>query len=101
MGHFARDCPQCQVQSQGHISEWTKQVPLPDKFPINDTLTAAPTEDRVSAAKAYFTALTKEERMQVADELGNALDFLLRSWLWTPTDYLFLLSNLSTFYLTT
>jgi len=26
---------------------------------------------------------------------------LLRSWLWTPTDYLFLLSNLSTFYLTT
>src|SRR5712672_4707056 len=24
---------------------------------------------------------------------------MLRSWLWTPTDYLFLLSNLSIFYL--
>jgi len=32
-------------------------------------------EDRVSTAKAYFTALTEEERTQVADELGNALDF--------------------------
>ena len=75
MGHFTRDCPQRQVQSQGHVSEWSEQVPLPDKFPIDDMSTATPAEDRVSAAKAYFTALTEEERTQVADELGNVSDF--------------------------
>src|SRR5712675_69840 len=31
--------------------------------------------------------------------LMRQIRVVLRSWLWTPTDYLFLLSNLSTFYL--
>ena len=76
MGHFTRDCPQRRPQAQGRVTEWTEQVPTPDKFPIDDTATTAPpTESRIDTAKAYFAALTDEERTQVADELGNSLDF--------------------------
>ena len=76
MGHFARDCPQRRPQAQGRVTEWTEQVPLPDKFPIDDTATTVPpTESRIDTAKAYFAALTDEERTQVADELGNSSDF--------------------------
>ena len=52
-----------------------EQTHVPDKFPIDDTSTNAPPEDRVSAAKAYFMALTEEERSQVSNDLGNLLDF--------------------------
>jgi len=75
MGHFAHDCPQHQVQSQGRVTGWTEQIHVPDKFPIDDTATNTPPEDRVSAAKAYFMALTEEERSQVSNDLGNSSDF--------------------------
>jgi len=76
MGHFARDCPQRRPQAQGRVTEWTEQVPTPDKFPIDDTATTVPsTESRIDTAKAYFAALSDEERTQVADELGNSSDF--------------------------
>jgi len=76
MGHFARDCPQRRPQAQGRVTEWTEQIHTPDKFPIDDTATTVPpTESRIDTAKAYFAALTDEERTQVADELGNLSDF--------------------------
>jgi len=74
-GHFAHDCPQRQAQTQSRVMDWTEQTHIPDKFPIDDTSTNAPPEDRVSAAKAYFMALTKEERSQVSNNLGNLSDF--------------------------
>jgi len=45
MGHFARDCPQCQEQTQNRVTEWTEQTHVPDKFPINDMSTVAPPKD--------------------------------------------------------
>jgi len=74
-GHFARNCPQRQTQSQSRVTDWTEQTHVPDKFPIDDTSTVAPPEDRVSAAKAYFMALTEEERSQVSNDLGSSSDF--------------------------
>jgi len=38
-------------------------------------MSTPPPENRIDTAKAYFTALTEEERTQVADELGNLSDF--------------------------
>jgi len=55
--------------------EWTEQTHVPDKFPIDDTSTNAPPKDRVTTAKAYFMALTEEERSQVSNDLGNSSDF--------------------------
>jgi len=75
MGHFARDCPQHQAQSQSRVTDWTEQIHAPNKFPIDDTSTNAPPKDRVSAAKVYFMALTEEERSQVSSDLGNSSDF--------------------------
>ena len=77
MGHFARDCPQRRPQTQGQVTEWTEQIHTPDKSPIDDTATTAPppTESRIETAKAYFVALTEDERTQVADELGSSSDF--------------------------
>jgi len=76
MGHFACDCPQRRPQAQGRVTEWTEQIHTPDKFPIDDTATSVPPpESRINTAKAYFAALTDEERTQVADELGNSSDF--------------------------
>jgi len=74
-GHFARDCPQRQMQAQGRVVDWTEQTHIPNKFPIDNTSTNAPPEDQVSAAKAYFMALTEEERSQVSNDLGNSSDF--------------------------
>jgi len=74
--HFARDCPQRRTQTQGRVTEWAEQTHTPDKFPIDDTATVAPPpESHIDTAKAYFAALTEEERTQVADKLGNSLDF--------------------------
>jgi len=75
MGHFARDCPQHQGRTQNRVTKWTEQTHVPDKFPIDDTSTIAPPEDRVATAKAYFMALSKEERSQVSNNLGNSSDF--------------------------
>ena len=75
-GHFARDCPQRRTQTQGRVTEWAEQTHTPNKFPIDDTATTtSPPESRIDTAKAYFAALTEEERTQVADELGNLSDF--------------------------
>ena len=75
-GHFAHDCPQRRPQAQGRVTEWTEQIHMPDKFPIDDTATSVPLpESRIDTAKAYFAALTEEERTQVVDELGNSSDF--------------------------
>ena len=53
-----------------------EQVHAPDKFPIDDTaMTVPPAESRIDTAKAYFAALTEDERTQVAEELGNSSDF--------------------------
>jgi len=76
MGHFARDCPQRRPQAQSQVTEWTEQIHTPDKFPIDNTATSTPPPgSRIDTAKAYFAALTEEERTQVADELGNLSDF--------------------------
>ena len=75
MGHFARDCPQRRKQTQSRVTEWTEQTHVPNKFPIDDMSTIAPPENRVAVAKAYFEALSKEERSQVSNELGNSSDF--------------------------
>jgi len=76
MGHFARDCPQRRPQAQGRVTEWTEQIHTPEQVPIDDTATSVPPpESRIDTAKAYFAALTDEERTQVADELGNSSDF--------------------------
>jgi len=75
MGHFARDCPQRQNRTQTRVTEWSEQIHVPDKFPINDTSTLAPPEDRVATAKAYFMGLSEEERSQVSNNLGNSSDF--------------------------
>ena len=74
-GHFARDCPQPQNRTQTQVTEWTEQTHIPDKFPIDDTSTIAPPEDRVATAKAYFMGLNEEERSQVSNDLGNLSDF--------------------------
>jgi len=74
-GHFARDCPQHQNRTQSQVTEWTEQTHVPDKFPIDDTSTIAPPEDRVAIAKAYFMGLNEEERLQVSNDLGNSLGF--------------------------
>jgi len=75
MGHFARDCPQRQNQTQTRVTEWTEQTHIPNKFPIDDTSTIAPPEDQVATAKAYFMGLSEEERLQVSNDLGNSSDF--------------------------
>jgi len=74
-GHFACDCPQRQNRTQTRVTEWSEQIHVPDKFPINDTSTLAPPEDRVATAKAYFMGLSEEERSQVSNNLGNSSDF--------------------------
>jgi len=70
-----RNAPNPQNRTQSRVMEWTKQTHVPDKFPIDDTSTIAPPEDRVAIAKAYFMGLNEDERSQVSDDLGNSSDF--------------------------
>jgi Zinc knuckle len=67
-GHFARDCPQ--RRGQANLIDWQPEDPEPP----SSTPTVAG-DDRVANAKAYFQALTDDERMSVASELSRDSDF--------------------------
>jgi Zinc knuckle/Retrotransposon gag protein len=67
-GHFARDCPQ--RRGQANLINWQPEDPEP--APTAPSIVG---DDRVASTKAYFQALTDNERMSMASELSRDSDF--------------------------
>jgi hypothetical protein len=71
-GHFARNCPQ--RQTQANLIDWTPEegdwvqsgiVELPNAPPV----------DRVAALKTQLDGLSAEEKLTLANQMGNSEDF--------------------------